>query len=151
MSLINPAPYSPGKALQDGAQLNEEAALPALSVEYGIVATGNNVGSAYRLEAAVSVISGGGNGTGVRLPFPKPGLMVNVVNLSGSAKIIYPYRSDLINGGSSVTQAGATLQVLYCVGDWISIVVGTMDFSGLPTSPGAVGTLWNNGGVVCVA
>ena len=118
--LINPAPYKPGSGLQDGGQLNIEAATPGYSIEVNIAGTGSDQKSSYLLSATVSLIESGDDGTGVRLPALKPGWCPTIINRSGGSKTIYAHQSELIDGSASVAIGDGEQIGLYCTGDdWI--------------------------------
>lgn len=120
MSLIRPTPFKPGLGLQDGSQMNAEGSAPKYTMEIGITASGGNQVTAYPLDATISVIVAGASGTGVKMPFPFAGLTIDVINRSGSSKILYGYALDTVGGGSSVSMGDQTQIQLYCTGsDWI--------------------------------
>jgi len=79
------------------------------SVDPAITALGTDDTDGYPLTEEINVITGGAANTGVELPTAVVGTVVTVVNLTASAKIIYPNASDQIDD-LTVTTGGVTIQ-----------------------------------------
>lgn len=148
MSLLRPLPFVIGYRLQDGDQMNKVAMEPAYSLDTSIVAEGNSQLTAYYLEATTNVITGGADGTGVRLPFPNPCWAIEIFNTTNSGKVIYPHfpTGETINGSSTLAlPAGAYVRLFNAGSNWIGFV-----YEGPPADRTAVRmqAQWDVGSIV---
>lgn len=168
--LLEEFPFEPGFRLTDGDLLNKVAAEPAYSVDNSVTATGTTQSTAYNIRATVTNITAGGDQTGVRLPFPKVGRILYLMNYTATPKKIYPYDMELINNAPTADLPFAMAAILVCTGpaSWMAAMVGADTITGdiildaadanTPTSDGhfvnisggAGGTTSGNGGAVAI-
>jgi len=125
--LLEDFPFEPGFRLTDGDLLNKVASEPAYSVDNTVSATGTNQDMAYGLRATATVITAGGAGTGVRLPPPKIGRLLFVINSTASEKKVYPFDTETINGESFANLGPSTGMTLLCTGvnSWTAGLIET--------------------------
>ena len=148
MALLRPFPFVTGYRLQDGDQMNKVAMEPAYSLDTAVVAEGNSQVTSYYLEATTNVITGGADGTGVRLPQPNPCWAVEIFNNTASGKVIYPHfaADETINGSSTLALPAGAYVRLFCAGsNWIGFV-----YEGPPADRTAVRmqAQWDVGSIV---
>jgi hypothetical protein len=114
--LLEDFPFEPGFRLTDGDLLNKVAAEPAYSVDNTVTATGTAAATAYSIRATTTIITGGADQTGVRLPQPKVGRILFVWNFTASGKKVYPFATDTINSAASADIPFSQGMVLICTG-----------------------------------
>ena len=116
MALLEEFPFESGFRLMDGDLLNKVAAEPAYSVDSTVTATGTTGPTAYNIRATVTILSGGGAASGVRLPTPQVGRILFIWNFTASSKRIYPHDLETINGGPTADIPFAQGMMLVCTG-----------------------------------
>lgn len=89
MSVISPAPFTPGPRLIDGSDLNALFGQPVNSVDAGVTALGTTISDAYQLKAAITQLSTVAAATGVKLANLPIGGYQDVYNDGASALTVY--------------------------------------------------------------
>ena len=69
-------------------------------VESGVTAVGSSASDAYAIKASLTVISGGAGTTGIILPVASASDHFEIVNQSGTDKILYPPSGGTLNDGA---------------------------------------------------
>lgn len=131
MAAVFPNIFDPGFRLEDGSQLNAAFALPQVSSEASITATGTNQATAYQLSAAINDVTTAASGTGVKLPRGRAGRIITVFNDGANALQVYSFDTATIDGtagATGVTLTNAKRCAYYAIseGVWISAQLGVV-------------------------
>lgn len=127
-----PQPFPPGKALQDGSDINPVLANPKVSAQSGLTALGAAQATGLGLSSVINEVTVAAANAGVVLPGAKAGAIIYVFNAgTGQTIKVYPNGTDTIDGGAaggSVNLSNNSRCGYYCKqpGQWLSAQLGAV-------------------------
>lgn len=130
-AVIVPQPYYPGYQMAAGESLDKNFAVPKVSTQQSVTASGTNRAGAFAILASITNVTVAASGTGVVLPASNPGLKYYIFNGGANTIKVYGAGSDTIDGtagssGVSLTNAARCQYICIANGTWISALLGAV-------------------------